>query len=321
MHKKNILITSVGRKVALVKALVKAAQAKSLIDLNIQIIASDITQQAAGLYFANDYFISPRRTASNYLTHLIAACNKLNIGYILPTSDAELIYFSNQIEQLNQAGIQLLASDAETINICTSKLAFAEFCTANNFPQPTIFNNTNNASYPLIIKEEFSAASQGVHLIKNQQEAKQLTASLPSKKFLLQEFIDTQEYSIDAYFNKQNQLIAALPRSRDALVNGESTITTSKDLPELVELTEQLGQKLKFFGHITLQAFYSSEIGTKLVEINPRFGGASSLSFACGVNSPLWLLEDINNQPLTPSPLKYDQRLMRYSEDLIVNID
>lgn len=317
--KKNLLITSVGRKVALVRSLVRAANLNQGGNSRLQVIASDITSQAAGLYFADEYFLSPKRTASNYLKLLIKKCKKLNIGYILPTSDAELIYFSKLQHSLNKEGIKILSSSMETINICTSKLVFAGFCSQYNFSQPKIYSNLQEASYPLIIKEEYSAASKGIHLAKNYQEAENIINSLNTKYYLLQEFIDAPEYSIDAYFNQQHQLVAALPRSRDVVVNGESIITTSKNLPPLVEITQQLGQKLKFFGHITLQAFYNQEIGVKLIEVNPRFGGASSLSFSCGVNSPLWLVEELNSQALTSSSLKYNQRLMRYSEDLILS--
>ena len=50
--------------------------------------------------------------------------------------------------------------------------------------------------------------------------------------------------------------------------------------------------KFKFFGHINIQAFI---IKNKVVfiEINPRFGGASSLSIEYGLDSFYWLLIEI----------------------------
>lgn len=41
-----------------------------------------------------------------------------------------------------------------------------------------------------------------------------------------------------------------------------------------------------FVGHVTVLAFYSPDNYLNLIEVNPRFGGASNLSIVAGLDSP-----------------------------------
>lgn len=310
MSEINLLISSVGRKVALVKSFVLAAK-----DYPIKILVTDISEQSPALYFADDYFLSLERSSSHFVDDFLRKLQKYKVKFLLSTSDQEMLFFAGLRKQLLVAGVMLIASSENTLQTCISKTKFAKFCSAKNFLQPNIYKNLDEAEFPLVVKKEFSTAGSGVLVIQGMPEAKRFLTDC-SEPFLLQEFIETQEFSVDAFFDRNGNLVAALPRSRDKVALGESVVTTSKDIPELVEVVKNLGKQLNFWGHITVQAFFDGQ-NCKLVEINPRFGGASSLSFSCGVNSPLWIVQEMVGIKLSKQELKFNQQLMRYSADLI----
>ena len=54
-----------------------------------------------------------------------------------------------------------------------------------------------------------------------------------------------------------------------------------------------------------------------MIEINPRFGGASNLSFKAGLKSPEWMLHLIDKKDdlIYADNIKYNLKMLRYSQD------
>ena len=57
-------------------------------------------------------------------------------------------------------------------------------------------------------------------------------------KFIIQEFIDGQEYSIDAYVTKDNLIAGIVPRLRICTSGGESTVTKSVKNKSLLKIVK-----------------------------------------------------------------------------------
>ncbi|PLA74892.1 hypothetical protein CYQ88_03025 [Hydrogenovibrio sp. SC-1] len=316
LKNRNLLITSVSKKVGLVKAFIKEAKKE-----NIKVFGADVTKDAVALYFCDNFFILPHRNDADFLCDLVRNCKKRRIKFILPTSDGDLIFFAKNRTILSENNIEVLMSGNTSINICTSKLAFNQHCKQNGLPIPYSYDSLNLVKYPVIIKEEFSQASKGVYIAENKDQAIEIIKVLPVEKYLIQEFVLGQEYSIDAFFDNEGCVKAVLPRSRDLVVGGESVITTSVDLPELEILVKDLGETLNLFGHIVVQAFFHDGV-VSLVEANLRFGGASGLAFVTGVNSPKWLVEYmVGKKSYSVSDIKYNVKMFKYSSEYILGAD
>jgi carbamoylphosphate synthase large subunit len=127
---------------------------------------------------------------------------------------------------------------------------------------------------------------------------------------ILQQFVSNQqEFSIDAYCDLNGNLTHSISRSRDKIINGESFSSTIHNIPALSNLAKSITSTLKFHGPINIQAFYNnSNNQTRIIEINPRVGGAYHFSIKAGLHSPQWILEEFNGfLPTTPpqtSPLQ-----------------
>lgn len=315
MHN-NILLTSVSGKVRLVKAMTNATLGK-----RVKIFGYDMHDLAVALKFCHKGFVLPQIDYPNFFEELLKVCELNEIGYIIPTSERDLIFFSSNEKKLLKNNIRLIASDAESIEICTSKVRFHNFCVSRSLPVPRKVENLVNAVFPCVIKKEISQASRGVYIAHDSDEAKKIISKIDGK-FLIQEFNSGEEYSIDAFYDRRGKLIGAIPRKRDVISDGEAIVTTSKNIPCLIEIAEQLGEEFRFYGHVVIQAFLTDG-QAELIEVNPRFGGASSLSFYCGLRSSEWIVNDILgiDDGRYHAQFKYNVRMMKYSDDLFFELN
>jgi carbamoyl-phosphate synthase large subunit len=77
--------------------------------------------------------------------------------------------------------------------------------------------------------------------------------------------------------------------------------------------------RLGCIGHNVVQAFYRRETGPLLIEVNPRFGGASNLSIRAGLDSPSRIIALLaGEKPRNPRPIRFGLTMLRYSEDMII---
>ena len=91
-------------------------------------------------------------------------------------------------------------------------------------------------------------------------------------------------------------------------------------MPELESLCCNVAEILKLYGHIVLQVIEDEKGDYHIVECNCRFGGASTLSIASGLDSFYWfLLEaadvDISEYPFLRS--ENEKRQIRFPEDVV----
>lgn len=312
---KNIMLSSVSGKVRLIKSMVKAASEEG-----ISVFGYDSQKYAVGLQFCHEGVVLPKINETTFLEKLLEECNRLEVGYLIPTSEQDLIFFNKNRNFLEKNGLVLVASPDETIRICTSKILFNKFCLDHGFPVPKSFKSIEMVSFPCVVKKEHSQASRGVYIEKDINDLRK-TISTIEGSYLLQEFNPGEEYSVDAFFGENGSLVAAIPRIRNLVVDGEAIVTTSKKIPEIVELISRVGKKLRFYGHVVMQVFMHNG-SIEIIEINPRFGGASSLSFYCGVFSPNWIVNEIVGKSIeNNNNLKYEVTMMKYSSDIFLEND
>lgn len=312
----NIIALSVSRKVQLIKSIKDACNASSR-----KLFCADASDESAALYFADDFVITPKINSNNLLAFLLNYCRHNDITFILPTSDHDLIFLINVREELLNNGITVLMSDSTTINNCISKFKFSEICNINNIEIPAVYSSLKDIQYPCVAKLNVSQASKGVFFIKTNKDLESLLKKYDFSELIFQKFIDSQEYTIDSFYGENGKLICAVPRKRLRVVDGESIISETAYVPELIDLAAQLSSIFNFFGHITLQAFFD---GTKtyVIEINPRFGGASNLSFNAGLKSPQWMLHLIDKEDdlIYADNIKYNLKMLRYSQDFFYEL-
>ncbi|WP_432453512.1 MULTISPECIES: ATP-grasp domain-containing protein [unclassified Agarivorans] len=312
----TILITSASNKVLLVKSLTHYANV-----YGVKVLTSDISADAAALYFSHNHILLPKLNDPDYLSTLVELCQKESINYILPTRDGDLEFFAKHYVFLKEKNIVLLMSPPKTIEICTNKHLFREFCDRNNLPIPGKITDIPQSFQPCVAKLAKSSASAGVFIIQSKQNLDTLLLRYSTSELTFEELISAKEYSIDAFYDNKGDLVSVVTRERIKVINGESSISQVVDAPLLSQIAKNLSKLIPFFGHITIQAFMDAN-NVYIIEVNPRFGGASNLSIQAGLASTERLMASIvgDNETLyRENKLKIGLKMLRYSEDLYLN--
>ncbi len=314
----NILITSAGRRVSLVRAfrneLVKYFPEG-------KIFTADMNPELSSACRASDGFYSVSRvTDKDYCKELIAICQGNNIRLVVPTLDTELVPLAENIENFRQNGIELVISTPEMVRICRDKKKLFHYFDTIGFPR-TMEIDSVNPEFPIFVKPNDGSSSVGTMIIK---EKDQYAKSLKEDNNVFLKYLsplDYTEYTIDLYYDRFNILKCAVPRERIEVRSGEvSKSVTRKD--ELYSSICSMFSKCKgFTGCITLQVFRKNGTNELTgIEINPRFGGGYPLSYRAGANYPGYLIKEylLNEKIEFYDEWISDMLMLRYDDEIIV---
>jgi carbamoyl-phosphate synthase large subunit len=314
----SILVSSASKKVPLLHAV--QAASKKLGNAG-KVWACDANEQARTRRFADAFWKMPRLDVLTTEV-LIDFCNKNGIRAIVPTRDGELHWFAERKHELERAGIAVMVPDSEAVQTCLDKLKFAEVLAAKGFPAiPTYSIVPADAQHDSrwVVKERFGAGALSIGLNLTSEEAEEHIQDLNQP--IVQPFIAGKEVSVDAYFTRTGACKGVVVRSRAVIENGESQETVTLRHPELEDMMVRLGSALGLYGHCILQAILLADGSIQIIELNSRFGGASTLSIAAGLDSFYWFLLEAQRLDIEPYPFHRapnNLRQVRYPADIVI---
>lgn len=316
----NILITSAGQRVSLVRAFQK--ELKSIFP-EAKVYTVDLSPILAPACQVSDgYKAIGRVTEKGYVQQLIDICLEWQIKLIIPTIDTELAILAANKELFLENGITPIVSELSFVEKCRDKRIINEFFVAKGIEIPKKINK-DNPSFPLFIKPYDGSLSKDIFLIENQSQL--LAHHLSNPKFMFMEYIDPKqfdEYTVDAYYNKKGILKCAVPRKRIFVRSGEINKGLTSNNEIVANLESKLSQIEGAVGCLTIQFFYN-EITKRIVgiEINPRFGGGYPLSYLAGANFPKWIIEEYILQKDIEFFNSWEDKLLmlRYDDEILVH--
>ncbi len=184
-----------------------------------------------------------------------------------------------------------MVSDESFISICRDKRNTGAFFEQHNIKVPHVIDK-NNPSFPMFAKPYDGSLSTNLHYIKSAEE---LTPDiLNDEKLIFMEYIDKnvyQEYTVDMYYGRDNQLKCIVPRERMEVRAGEINKGRTAKNDVLDYLKKRLNYIEGCVGCICIQLFYNPTTHDVVgIEINPRFGGGYPLSYYAGANYPKYMM-------------------------------
>ncbi|OFX21069.1 MAG: hypothetical protein A2033_10555 [Bacteroidetes bacterium GWA2_31_9] len=285
---------------------------------SVKLYGADVNPECIGRYFVDEFWEMPN---SSIISFEIVAdyCLKNKIKAIIPTRDGELQFWAKEKSRFSSVGINVMVSNLETVNYCIDKLEFYKKLDSLRFPAIQTSENSNLNIESFVLKERYGAGSIKIGINISKQEAEKQAKSLLNPIF--QPFIDGEELSIDAYIDKIGAVKGIIIRKRDLIINGESQITTTIENAELEKLCKNILEIKGFYGHVVMQVIIDKLGRFNIIEINSRFGGASTLSIACGLDSFYWfILESMENEIKHYPFIKNSKSIkqIRFPEDIII---
>lgn len=311
----SVLMTSAGNKIPLLRALRDAARR---IDPDANIVAGDIDPEVASRYLADGFWRMPELETLDHET-IVSECRRREVRTILPTRDGELAFWAGARSSLEAAGISVIVSRPESVALCLDKLAFAEWGKAAGLAViPAARQPDGFADSSLVVKERFGAGSRSIAIGLSLFQAQRHATGLADPLF--QPFVTGDEISMDAWLTSGGALHGLVLRRRDRVVNGESQTTTTFRDARLEAQAADILERLDLSGPVVMQAIVT-EMGLAVIEVNARFGGASTASLSVGLDMLYWSLLE-RAWPDAPLPTferrQGEIRQIRVAEDIVI---
>lgn len=326
--KMNILITGAGaaNAICLIKLL------SELPDVS-KIVACDASQLASGLYFpsVSSRYLVPYATDSNFMNTINEICEKEDINVVFPCVDEELYKFSEAREQFKDRGIKVIVSNPESIQIAKDKLLCMLTLSSNGIPVPMTPHPNSPSSieelkkivghlgFPLCFKLRYGRGSREFSEISSLDEAifefeRRRESGHP---FIIQEFIEGEEYSCDALAWKGEAKVI-IPRRRLEIRGGISVKGKTVCNPNVSAVVRRTIKLLDLDYGCNVQLIVPEDGVPRVIEVNPRFAGTVILSVKSGINLPLLAIKLAFNEHTEIREEFKEMIMLRYWEELFL---
>lgn len=317
----NILITSAGRRVSLVRFFQKELK---IVFAEAKVFTTDANPDyASACRISDGYFKMQRVTEPNYIDDLLQLAIENGVKIIVPTIDTELLILSKNIEVFKSKGIKVVISDYEIMKIFRDKRLTHQFFEKYGINCAKEYSK-ENYQLPIYIKPYDGSRSLDNFIITTQE---QLTDyHFQNDKLLFLEYLDHKkhiEFTIDLYYDKNSDLKCFVPRQRIEVRDGEVNKAVTKDAFFIPEIWKKMQHIDGFRGCITFQVFVNLE--TKQIfgiEINPRFGGGYPLSYLAKANFPKWIIQEYmmeNHGVEVFNDWEKNLMMLRYDDEILIH--
>ena len=294
----NVIITSAGRRVTLLRAFAEAVKPRGG-----RVIACDVDPLAPTLYEADIAERLPLLSDATYSDALTDVVKRHAARVLVPTIDPELPVLARLRERLLGLGCVPLVSSAEFVEIAGDKWLTVETFSRLGYRTPSSWlpEELDAVRLPDVLFVKPRKGSAGKHTYRvDREHLHQILGLVPQP--IVQEYIDAPELTVDALLDMEGRPVHYVVRQRLKVVGGESVegVTVKPQVLEryLPELLSAIG-KLGGLGPITLQLFLKEEEPI-LSEINPRFGGGFPLAWYAGARYPEWILDMVEGKVVEP---------------------
>lgn len=316
----NILITSAGQRVSLVRAFKKELTKAYP---GCLVFTTDMCPElSAACNVSDGYFRVRKVTDPGYIDQLLELCRNNNIKMVVPTIDTELMVLAFQKEIFSREGIHIIIADPAFIELCRDKRKTNLFFQQRGIDIPAPIDKYH-PRFPLFIKPYNGSLSADTYVVHRAADLSEY--HLTSERFLFMEYLSKEyhdEYTVDMYYDRTGHVKCIVPRKRILVRAGEINkgITSKNGL--LTYLKEKMAYIEGAAGCFTAQ-FFLHRLSARIIaiEINARFGGGFPLSYQAGANYPGWLIEEyFNGGEIAYTEDWEDQLLMlRYDDEVIVH--
>lgn len=318
----NILITSAGRRVSLVRSFQKEFKNAGI---EARVFASDSNPNLSAACHVADAFLKvPKLNELHYFDELIKLCKIHDIGLIIPTIDTELLALAQYKPHLEMLGIKVVISSVDFIETCRDKRLIHQFFKALNVNVAKEYAK-DNYKLPLYIKPVDGSRSVDNYIICAEEELTDYHLNNPKLMFL--EYLDHNQYdefTCDLYYDKAHNLKCVVPRKRLEVRDGEvyKAVTVNNYLASYVK--ENFNYIKGAVGCLTAQFFVNNMDDKQLygIEINPRFGGGYPLSYLAGANFSKWIIDEyVLGETIQDNFDVWENNLLmiRYDDEILVH--
>lgn len=316
----NILILSAGTRNKVVQAF------KNELGNDGKVVATDCSNLAPAVYDADVFKLVTRINVPGYMDRVLEICKEEKIDAVLSLIDPELSMVAKDADRFKEIGVTPIISDYDLVETCFNKYKMAKLFAEKGLTTAKCYMSTEDfyearkngeVDYPVFVKPVCGSASLHINKVSSDKELEGLFAMYDD--LMIQEFMDGQEYGADVYIDMiTGKCTSIFVKKKIKMRAGETDKSVSvhdeKLFGQIADFVEEVG----FRGIIDIDIF---EINGEYYfsEVNPRFGGGYPHAYACGVNVPAQIINNIKGieNPVTIGNYKDGIVMMKYNEIMI----
>lgn len=283
----NILLTSVGRRVELVRAF---RQAYVALGLEGRIWATDIDTLAPALQEVDGANLVPRVDDPAYPEALRQVCELEKIDLVFPLIDPDVPVLAENRELIEKSGARVVVIPDDSVAIIADKWLTYEFfrnlgvATPRTWPASAL---PEGIEYPLFVKPRRGSAGKDTFRAASNHDLEFFVSTVPEP--VVQEYVDGPEITTDVLCDLAGEVLAVVSRERIEIRSGEVAKGKTIHDPAIQQECVRIARELHAVGPITIQCLIGAR-GPLFTEVNARFAGGSPLAIAAGADLPRWFL-------------------------------
>jgi carbamoyl-phosphate synthase large subunit len=285
----NVLLTSAGAGVAIVRAFARAAAARGG-----SVFVADADPLAPAATVAAGSIGVPSADDRSYLPTLLAAVEAHDVRVLIPLADAELPFLSAGADAFASLGCTVVVSQPDFVAMASDKLATVHFCREHGVRTPTTWSpsDLDGADLPhqLFVRPRHGSGSRHARPV-SLVGLRDAVDALPD--CIVQEELRRAEITVDALLDFDGTPIHYVPRLRLRVEAGRSVRAVTVDRPVLGAWAIRV---LRLFGEhgarglLSVQTFFGPGEPV-LIEVNARIAHGLPLTIAAGGDYPEWVLQ------------------------------
>lgn len=318
----NVLFTSAGRRVELVRAFHQAYRETGIAG---RVLAADIDPLAPALHAADRGFLVPPLSDPDYLPIIARLCRDEAVSIVFPLIDPDIPALAHGRNEIEASGARLAAVPAEAADRTRDKWKTYQWLVDHDVPTPPTWLGTDvpptGMDLPVFVKPRFGSAGKQGFRAETAEQLKFFLGYVPDP--VVQAYVAGDEITNDVFCGLGGEIWAVVSRRRIEVRWGEVAKGETLHDEAIQRHCLTVARGLGAIGPITVQCLMHA--GAPLfTEINARFAGGSPLGFAAGVPAPRWYLEQAAGRTVTPPPLgsyRAGLFLTRYDESFFLDED
>lgn len=304
-HVMNLLFLGAGKRFTLIEQFFDAAYQEGI---TLKVFSIEDSHLVPIAQLAS-IIIGPRFSDPLFFDFLIQTVKSRGIDLVIPNMDAATVVLAKAKKQLSEFGCHAVVSNLNLCEVMVDKVLAEQWFIAHNISVP------KRSGFPFIIKSRKGFGSRDQASVENQRAFDAFFYGKDAQDYIVQDFVNGQEYTVDAYVDRTGAMIAALSRKRLKVVDGEVDISETHHHPGILALTSRILSISGWEGPITLQ-FIDDGTSITLIEINPRFGGGVTHSIHAGLDFPRWIIREQLRLPInSPKEWRDGSIMVRYRKD------
>ncbi|MGC8823924.1 MAG: ATP-grasp domain-containing protein [Bacteroidales bacterium] len=292
--KLNILFLGGARRTSLAERFIGAGKK---LGKKVDIFSYELMSEVPLIAVARKIIIGKRWNDPQILDHLKSIIADNNIHIVLPFVDPAVEVLARLKTEYHRHDLAVPVSDLTVAQTFFDKVCAQQWFIKHGFPVPEAKD-----SYPIIAKPRKGSAAKGLAILQNDQQKATFFQNHSPDDYLLQAYLEADEYTVDAYVSiHERKILGMVPRQRIEVFNGEVIKSVTVRDEEILSCSEKILMSAPFEGPITLQYLRERKTGKLyIMEINPRFGGGVINSIEAGFDIPLLLLQEYMHIPVKP---------------------